>query len=96
MAQFIIHVVDGGKSMAEAVDLPRLHCSMGGELSLEADRFAPDITNHFEHLGYRVDKREPYSFYLGAIYAAMRCRSRDEFQGIAEIRREGSVAGPSW
>lgn len=95
MTQFIIHIIDGNKSMVDAVKLPRLHCSMGGEVSLEADRFSPEIVSHFEQLGYRVDKRGPYSHYLGAIYAAMRCQSKKEFQGIAEVRREGSVAGPA-
>jgi gamma-glutamyltranspeptidase/glutathione hydrolase len=35
-----------------------------------------------------------YSFYLGAIYAAMRCQTSPGFQGVAEVRREGFVAGP--
>ena len=95
MAQFIIQIVDGERSLAEAVDFPRMHCSMGGVLSLEADRFDPSITAHLENMGYTIDKRASYSLFLGAIYGAMRCQTKSEFQGIAEIRREGSVAGPS-
>jgi gamma-glutamyltranspeptidase/glutathione hydrolase len=94
VAQFVIHLVDGGLSMVEAMERPRLHCSLGGKVSLEADRFEPAIINHLERLGYEIDRRPPYSFYMGAIYAAMRCRDKKGFQGMAEIRREGSVAGP--
>jgi len=95
MAQFIIQVVDGERTLAQAVNSPRMHCSMGGVISLEAERFDPSITAHLENLGYTIDKRSARSFYLGAIYGAMRCQTKNEFQGIAEIRREGSVAGLS-
>lgn len=95
MAQFVIQVVDGGRSLLDAIDCPRIHCSMGGVVSLEADRFDPAIISHLETLGYTIDRRSSQSFFLGAIYGAMRCMTKNEFQGIAEIRREGSVAGPS-
>ncbi len=95
MAQFIINLIDGSANLHEAVKRPRLHCSPGGELSLELDRFDPTIINSLERSGYKLIKREPYSFFLGAIYAAMRCQTKDEFQGIAELRREGSVLGPT-
>ncbi len=95
MAQFIIQVVDGDRSLAQAVDFPRMHCSMGGVISLEADRFDPAIITHLENLGYNIDRRSARSLYLGAIYGAMQCQTKKEFQGIAEIRREGSVAGLS-
>ena len=94
LAQFIINLIDGSSSLYEAVDRPRLHCSPGGELSLEHNRFAPEIIDSLRRNGYRIETREAYSFYHGAIYAAMRCQTRDEFQGIAEVRREGSVLGP--
>lgn len=94
ISQFIINLIDGSTSLYDAVDRPRLHCSPGGELSLEADRFDPEILRSLEQSGYQLVKRGPYSFYLGAIYAAMRCQTKDEFQGIAEVRREGSVLGP--
>lgn len=94
LAQFIINLIDGSATLYEAVDRPRLHCSPGGELSLEGDRFAPAIIDALRQDGYQIRIREPYSFYHGAVYAAMRCRTKNEFQGIAEVRREGSVLGP--
>lgn len=93
-SQFLLHMVDGGMSMAEAVAEPRLHCSMGGRVSLEAERFDPDIVAHLAQLGYEIDARRPYSTYLGAIHAVLRRRTGPGFQGVAEIRRDGSAAGP--
>ncbi|WP_136797293.1 gamma-glutamyltransferase family protein [Desulfosediminicola ganghwensis] len=95
MAQFIINLIDGNKTLYEAMEQPRLHCSPGGELSLELDRFDKKVIRSLKKTGYQLVKREPYSFYLGAIYAAMRCQTKNEFQGIAEVRREGKVLGPN-
>ena len=95
VAQFLINVVDVGLPMDEAIERPRLHCSIGGKISLEADRFDPSIINYLERLGYEIDRRPPYSFYMGAIYAALRHQTKKRFEGVAEIRRDGSAAGPS-
>ena len=47
----------------------------------------------FKERGYRINKREAYAFYLGAIHAVMKCRESDGFQGVAEIRRDGIAKG---
>ena len=95
VSQFLAHMVDGGASMSDALHRPRLHCSIGGKVSLEADRFDPAVIGYLEKLGYGLDRREPYAFYLGAIHAAMRCRTQNGFQGVAEVRRDGTAAGPT-
>lgn len=94
VSQFLIHLIDGNTPIARAIDEPRLHCSIGGKISLEAERFDPEILRHLAESGYEIEWCEPYSFYLGAIYAAMRCQTEKGFQGAAEVRREGLVAGP--
>ena len=33
IAQFLIHIVDEGMSIGEAMLEPRLHCSLGGKIS---------------------------------------------------------------
>lgn len=93
VSQFLMHVLDGRASMLDAMLRPRFHCSIGGKLSLEADRFDPDIVRYLEETGYRMDRREPYAFYLGAIHAVLRCQTRDGFQGVAEARRDGTAGG---
>ncbi len=94
LAQFIVHLIDGHAGLYDAMERPRLHCSPGGELSLERDRFAVDIVRALQQDGYQIETRNPYSFYHGAVYAAMRCQTKKEFQGVAEVRREGCVLGP--
>lgn len=95
VSQFLVHMIDGTCSMPEAVDRPRLHCAMGGRLSIEAGRFPPEVTRYLDGLGYEMDIQPDYAFFMGAIYAALRCSSIDEFQGAAEARREGMAAGPA-
>ncbi|MFC2076613.1 gamma-glutamyltransferase family protein [candidate division KSB1 bacterium] len=94
VGQFLIHLRDRRCSLGEAMEQPRLHCSIGGKISLEAERFEPEVVDYLEKTGYKIDRREPFSFYLGAIHAVIRCQSRSGFQGVAEIRRDGTAGGP--
>ena len=94
MSQFISHIVDGDLPISEAMIRPRMHCTVGGKLSLEAERFDPLVLNYLSQVGYKIDEREPYSFYLGAIHAVLKSQTSNQFQGIAEIRRDGTAAGP--
>ncbi|MGD9200143.1 MAG: gamma-glutamyltransferase family protein [Chitinispirillia bacterium] len=93
ITQFLLHMFDKGMSMKEAMIEPRLHCSLGGRISLEADRFSQDIVSSLTEHGYRISKKDPYSFYLGAIHAVLKCHDNSGFQGVAEIRRDGIAAG---
>ena len=77
----------------EAVDAPRLHCSVDGLVSLEAARMRTDIPDVLEHHGFRVDIRDPYSFYMGSVQLVM--RDGDKFIGVADPRRDGSAGGPN-
>jgi gamma-glutamyltranspeptidase/glutathione hydrolase len=79
-------------SLAEAVDAPRLHCSLDGVVSLEASRMRDDIPRALERQGFTVKVRDPYSFYLGCVQAVQ--RSRKELLGAADPRRDGSAGGP--
>jgi gamma-glutamyltranspeptidase/glutathione hydrolase len=75
-----------------AVDAPRLHCSLDRKVSLEASRMRDDIPATLERAGYKLDPRDPYSFYMGCVQLVM--RDRDEFIGVADPRRDGSAGGP--
>jgi len=94
IGQFIVNMVDRGMSMDQALVRPRFHCSVGGRISLEAERFDPAVIEYLASMGYKIDRREAYAFYLGAIHAVMRRQTGDGFQGVAEIRRDGTAAGP--
>ncbi|MBD3336876.1 MAG: gamma-glutamyltransferase [Candidatus Eisenbacteria bacterium] len=76
----------------EAVAAPRLHCSLKKKVSLEAARMRSDIPEALERRGYRLDVREPYSFYLGCVQLVLRQGRR--LVGVADPRRDGSAGGP--
>lgn len=94
ISQFLSHIIDADLPIDQAMLRPRLHCSIGGTLSLEADRFDPEVVSYLEKAGYKIARKEPYSFYLGAIHAVLRCQTTGDFQGVAEKRRDGTAAGP--
>jgi gamma-glutamyltranspeptidase/glutathione hydrolase len=93
IAQFLIRMLDQGMTMEAAMNAPRMHCSSGGKVSLEAGRFEPGVAEHFEAKGFKVDRLDDFAFYLGAIHAVVR-RDDGTFEGVAEVRRDGSAAGP--
>jgi gamma-glutamyltranspeptidase/glutathione hydrolase len=93
LAQFLLHVMDGNLSIEKAMEAPRIHCSLGGRISLEADRFSPGLIEFLKKKGYRIDARESFAFYLGCIQAVLKRHSAKGFQGIADVRRDGSAKG---
>lgn len=93
MSQFLSHIIDGDLPISEAMIRPRMHCTVGGKLSLEEERFDPAIIEYLQRAGYKIDSREPYSFYLGAVHAILKSQTTGDFQGVAEIRRDGTAAG---
>jgi gamma-glutamyltranspeptidase/glutathione hydrolase len=76
----------------EAVDAPRLHCSAEGTVSLEASRMRSDIPAALEKHGFKIDIREPYSFYLGCVQLVI--HEDNKFTGVADPRRDGEAGGP--
>jgi gamma-glutamyltranspeptidase/glutathione hydrolase len=93
LAQVLLHMIDRNFSLDKAVEAPRMHCSLGGRISLEADRFSPDLIEFLAGKGYRMDLREPYSFYLGCVQAVLKRISGPGFQGVADVRRDGTARG---
>lgn len=77
IAQVVMRLA--GQSPFDAVSAPRMHCSFDGKVSLETAFFRNDIPPFLEKHGFKVDIREPFSFYLGCIQLVL----NDE--GAAEI-----------
>jgi gamma-glutamyltranspeptidase/glutathione hydrolase len=94
ISQFLMGLLDHRLGMDQAMQRPRFHCSIGGRISLEASRFDPATIDYLAAIGYKIDRREAFAFYLGAIHAVMRSVSRGYFQGVAEQRRDGTAEGP--
>jgi gamma-glutamyltranspeptidase/glutathione hydrolase len=81
------------QSPFNAVEAPRLHCSVDGRVSLEAPRFRDDVEQALRAQGFEIDTREDYSFYMGCV--ALVQRDASGFSGVADPRRDGSARGPS-
>lgn len=93
ITQFLSRILDGDLPMNEAILRPRFHCTIGGTLSIEDDGFDKHVLDYLKKIGYKISVKERFSFYHGAIHAVMRCQTRDEFQGVAEVRRDGIAKG---
>lgn len=93
VSHFISRVIDGDNPIDIAMIRPRIHCSLDGKISLEADDSGIKLIKHLKKMGYKIDIRERYSFYLGAIHAVLKRQTGDGFQGVAEIRRDGTAEG---
>lgn len=91
VAQFLIQMFDKKMSMADAIKSQRMHCSVGGTIYVEESRFDDNITGYLKDMGYKIIEKPP--FFYGAIHAAMKCISKNEFHGVAEVRRDGTAGG---
>ena len=80
-------------SPLEAVTAPRLHCSLEGVVSVEASRMTTDVLSALEDAGFKLNRRDPYSFYMGCVQMVMNDGGR--LIGVADPRRDGAAAGPS-
>ena len=93
LSHFISRVIDHNNPIDQAMEKPRIHCAVDGKISLEADDSLVEIITHLKKMGYKIDIRERYSFFLGAVHAVLKCQTREGFQGIAEVRRDGTAEG---
>jgi len=92
-AQFISSMIDSGLSPNEAMDRPRIHCSVDGTVAIEGERFDDSVIPYLAELGYKIQSKEPYSYYHGAIHAVIKKQYSKGFLGMAEIRRDGTAEG---
>ncbi len=92
-AQFISSIVDFGHNLNQAMEDPRIHCSVEGIVSVEGERFDEKVLAYLADLDYNVVTKEPFSYFHGAVHAVLKKQTSKGFQGIAEIRRDGISAG---
>lgn len=90
---FLLNLIDKKNSLANAMLAPRFHCSLGGRVSLEAGRFPESLIPYLEYKGFRIDRREDFAFYLGCVQAVLQKHDGSGFQGVADIRRDGTAVG---
>jgi len=92
-AQFISSMIDSGLSPNDAMNKPRIHCTVDGTVIIEGERFDDRVIPYLADLGYKIEIKESYSYYHGAIHAVIKKQSSKGFQGIAEVRRDGTAEG---
>jgi gamma-glutamyltranspeptidase/glutathione hydrolase len=80
------------QSPFDAVASPRIHCTYEGKASMEAAYMRDDIPKTLESRGFKIDIRQPMSFYLGCVQMVL--SENDEFIGVADPRRDGAAEGP--
>ncbi|KAA3659697.1 MAG: gamma-glutamyltransferase [Calditrichaeota bacterium] len=88
---FLLRVIDRNMPIDEAMKAPRIHCSLGGKVSFESGRMPTELSAYLRENEFRVDPREDYAFYLGCLQAVLRKQSGKGFQGVADIRRDGTA-----
>jgi len=93
ITQFLSRIIDGNLPMDQAIERPRFHCSIGGNVSIEDGGFRTEIVDYLKEMGYDISIKERYSFYHGAIHATMKLQTQNGFQGVAEVRRDGIAEG---
>lgn len=93
VSHFISRVIDGCNSVDRAMTRPRIYCSLDGRISLEEHPSYAGIVEHLRKMGYKINALGRYSFYLGAIHAVLKRQTGEGFQGVAEIRRDGTAGG---
>ncbi|MDH5462700.1 MAG: gamma-glutamyltransferase [Nitrosopumilus sp.] len=93
ITQFLSRIIDGDLPMNEAIERPRFHCSIGGTVSIEQGGFRNEIIDFLKEIGYEISIKDRYSFYHGAIHAVMKLQTQSGFQGVAEVRRDGTAEG---
>ena len=94
VSHFLSRMIDGNLPMNEAITRPRFHCTIGGTISFEEGGFRDELLDFLTDLGYTISKKERYSFYHGAIHAVLKRQTGIGYQGVAEVRRDGTAEGP--
>ncbi|MFB5646431.1 MAG: gamma-glutamyltransferase, partial [Nitrosopumilaceae archaeon] len=62
-------------------------------ISIEEGFAYNEVGPYLKKLGYKINKKERFSFYFGAIHAILKRQTGQGFQGIAEVRRDGTAEG---
>jgi len=96
-----IYLGGGTPSLLPAISIAKILHALDGcfdlssdvEISIEANRFNPEVVSYLEDMGYQIEKKSDYDFYFGAIHSVMKCLTREGFQGAAEVRRDGTAGG---
>ena len=91
LALFLIRTLHGGIPMDQAMRMPRYHCQDFRKMVVERGKYSENMLQSLRDKGFTVEEFPP--FYFGAVHAVLKKEDSGKYQGVAEIRRDGSAEG---
>lgn len=90
--QALVHYVDYGLNLRQAIEGPRARLYDGRRVVLE-DRVAPDVVEELRRRGHEIELPGPFTMQCGGMQAVSRDPSTGALAGTADPRRDGSAVG---
>ena len=84
--QVLVHIIDGGALLQEAVEYPRIHTE-GDTIYIEAHGRTPEEVESLKDLGSEAIMTYEAGFFFGGVQAAAQRGNR--FVGAADVIRRG-------
>ncbi|MCH8206494.1 MAG: gamma-glutamyltransferase, partial [Chloroflexi bacterium] len=78
--QFLMHVLDYGMNVQEAIEAPRFRCVQGQQVEME-ERFPAHVRRALEDKGHEVGVVEPFSMSVGGCQGIRVDTDAGVFQG---------------
>ena len=91
-AQMIMHVLDFGMNVQQAIEAPRYKCIAGRSVEMES-RFSPEVLADLRSRGHDVQVLEPWSRVVGGAQGIMVDQANGVLSGGADPRRDGYAMG---
>ena len=91
-AQMLMHVLDFGMSVQQAIEAPRFKVTVGRTAEME-ERFASEVRADLAGRGHEITVLEPWSRGVGGAQGIMVDHAEGAFSGGADPRRDGYAMG---
>lgn len=91
-AQALVHYVDYGLNLREAIEAPRARLFDDRRVVLE-DRVAPDVVEALRGRGHEIELPGPFTMQCGGMQAVSRDPANGALAGAADPRRDGTAVG---
>ena len=91
-AQMLMHVLDFGMNVQQAIEAPRFKCTIGRSVEME-ERFASDVRDRLASRGHDIVVLEPWSRGVGGAQGIMVDQTAGTLSGGADPRRDGYAMG---
>ena len=90
--QAMVHYVDYGLNLREAIEAPRARLFDGRKVVLE-NRVAPEVVAELRRRGHEIELPGPFTMQCGGMQGVSRDPTNGALAGAADPRRDGTAAG---